>query len=74
MPIYKVTVSVRGVVSVEAKNDVEAGNIAYDYLDDCMTSGQATLSVPLGVRNIACSTFVQAATIEDECTPPSAQV
>jgi len=64
MSIYKVTVSVRGVVSVEAKSDAEAGTIAYDYLDGCMKSGQATVPMPVEVRNVSCNTFVQSTTTE----------
>lgn len=66
MLIYTVTVSVRGVVSVKAKDDVEAGTIAYDYLEGCMKSGQATLPLPVEVRTISFHTFVQAATTDGE--------
>jgi hypothetical protein len=62
MPIYKVTVAVRGVVSVEAQNDVAAGTVAHDYLDGCMKSGRAIFPIPVEVRTLGCSTYVQAVT------------
>ena len=66
MQVYKITVTVRAVVNVQANSDIEAGAIAYDYLEDCVKSGQATLPVPEEVRDIAYNTFVQAVTIHDK--------
>ena len=65
MQVYKITVTVRAVVIVQANSDIEAGTIAYDYLEDCVKSGQATLPVPEEVRDIVYNTFVQAVTIHD---------
>lgn len=65
MPVYKVTVTVRGVVSVQANSDAQAGTIAYDYLDRCVEAGRATLPVPAEVREMDFHTFVQAATIDE---------
>ena len=69
MPLYRVTVTVRGVVSVRANDDSEAGNIAYDYLDGCVESGQAALPVPAAVQDITWNTLVQAAQLIDQDSP-----
>ena len=65
MPVYRVTVSVRMVVSVQANNDADAGTIAHAYVDACVESGQAALPVPAAVRNVARDSFVQAATTDE---------
>ena len=65
MPVYRVTVTVRALVSVQANDDIQAGSIAFAYLDGCVTSGQTTLPVPAEVRNITWNTFVHAATTDE---------
>ena len=65
MSVYRVTVTVRALVSVQADDDIQAGSIAFAYLDGCVTSGQTTLPVPAEVKGFAWNTFVQAATTDE---------
>ena len=64
MPVYRVTVTVRALVSVQANDDIQAGSIAFAYLDGCVETGRTTLAVPAEVKNIAWNTLVQAATTD----------
>ena len=67
MPIYKVTVAVRGVASIHAANDAEAGTILYDYLDRLLKAGKAAHPAPEEIQDIGFDIFIQAAT-SDEST------
>ena len=68
MPVYKVTVSVRGVVRVQADNDALAGGIAYGYLDGLVAAGRSTFPAVPEILNAAFDTFVQAAASDDAPT------